>query len=42
VIGVFKVKLRGLAKGAYTATVTAQNANGTSRAIRLKFTVTHA
>jgi hypothetical protein len=37
----FRLKLPGLAKGAYTATITAQNANGKSRAIKLKFTVTH-
>jgi len=38
----FKLKLQGLARGDYTATVTAQNANGKSRAITLKFAITHA
>jgi hypothetical protein len=38
---VFKLKLPGLAKGAYTATITAQNANGTSQAIKLTITITH-
>ena len=38
----FKLKLRGLAKGAYTATISAQNANGKSRAITLEFTITHS
>jgi hypothetical protein len=37
----FKLKLPGLAKGAYTATITAQNANGKSRPIKLRFTITH-
>jgi hypothetical protein len=37
----FKLKLPGLANGAYTATITAQNANGKSPAIKLKFTITH-
>src|SRR5262249_50790292 len=37
----FKLKLRGLANGAYTARITAQNANGKSRAIKRKFTITH-
>jgi hypothetical protein len=37
----FKLKLRGLAKGAYTATITAENANGESRAIARKFAITH-
>jgi hypothetical protein len=37
----FKLKLRGLAKGSYTAAVTAQNANGKSDAVKLKFRVTH-
>jgi hypothetical protein len=36
----FKLKLRGLAKGAYTATITANNANGKSRTIKLTFTIT--
>ena len=37
----FKLKLRGLAKGKYTAAVTAQNANGKSGTVKLKFRVTH-
>jgi hypothetical protein len=37
----FKLKLPGLARGTYTATITAQNANGKSRAVRLTFTITH-
>jgi hypothetical protein len=37
----FKLKLRGLANAAYTATVTAENADGKSRAIKLRFTITH-
>ena len=37
----FKLKLRGLVKGRYTATVTAQNANGESGQAKLKFTITH-
>ena len=37
----FKLKLRRLAKGRYTAAVTAQNANGKSGTVRLKFKVTH-
>jgi hypothetical protein len=37
----FKLKLRGLAKGAYTATITAQDASGKSRTIKLRFTITH-
>jgi hypothetical protein len=38
----FKLKLGGLAAGAYTATITAQYADGTSRAITLKFTIMHS
>jgi hypothetical protein len=38
---VFNLKLRGLAKGAYTAAVTAKNANGTSETVKLKFTIKH-
>ncbi len=37
----FKPKLKGLAKGNYTATITAQNPNGKSRTVKLKFTITH-
>jgi hypothetical protein len=37
----FKLKLRGLAKGRYTAAITAQNANGKSRTVKRKFTITH-
>ena len=37
----FKLKLRGLARGKYTAAVTARNANGKSGTVRVKFTVTH-
>ena len=36
----FKLRLRGTRAGSYTATVTAQNANGKSRAVDLKFTIT--
>jgi hypothetical protein len=36
----FKLKLPRLAKGAYAATITAQNANGKSRAVKLRFTIT--
>jgi hypothetical protein len=36
----FKLRLSRLAKGAYAATITAQNANGKSRAIKLRFTIT--
>jgi hypothetical protein len=35
----FKLKLRGLAKGRYTAAVTAHNANGKSAAVKRKFTI---
>jgi hypothetical protein len=38
---IFSLKLRGMAKGSYTATITAQNANGTSGAVKLAFTITH-
>ena len=38
---VFKLKLRGLAKGSYTAAVTAKSANGTSKTVKLKFTIKH-
>ncbi len=34
----FKLRLRGLAKGKYTAAVTAQNANGKSGTVKRKFT----
>jgi hypothetical protein len=37
----FKLRLPGLANGAYSATIIAQNANGKSPAIKLKFTITH-
>jgi hypothetical protein len=37
----FKLKLQGLAKGAYTAAITAQDASGKSRTIKLTFTITH-
>jgi hypothetical protein len=36
-----ELKLAGLAKGSYTATITAENANGTSSPVRLAFTITH-
>jgi len=35
----FKFKLPGLAAGAYTATISAQNASGKSQAITIKFTI---
>jgi hypothetical protein len=35
----FKLQLKGLVKGSYTATITAENANGKSRTIKLKFTI---
>jgi hypothetical protein len=35
----FKLKLRGLAKGRYTAAVTAHNANGKSATVKRKFTI---
>ena len=35
----FKFKLKGLAAGAYTATISAQNASGKSQAITIKFTI---
>jgi hypothetical protein len=37
----FRLRLPGLANGAYTATITAQNANGHSPTIKLGFTITH-
>jgi hypothetical protein len=37
----FTLKLRGLAKGHYTAAVTAQNANGKSGTVKRKFTIAH-
>jgi hypothetical protein len=37
----FKLKLPGLAEGAYTAAVTAQTVNGGSRTVKLSFTITH-
>jgi hypothetical protein len=37
----FKLRLPGLANGAYTATITAQNTNNKSPAIKLSFTITH-
>jgi hypothetical protein len=36
-----KLRLAGLGEGSYTATITAQNANGTSSPVRLAFTITH-
>jgi alpha-tubulin suppressor-like RCC1 family protein len=36
-----KLKLARLAKGTYTATISAQNGNGNSNAARLIFTITH-
>ena len=36
-----KLKLAGLGKGSYTATITAQNTSGQSNATRLTFTITH-
>jgi len=35
----FKLKLAGLGEGSYIATITAENANGTSSAVRLAFTI---
>jgi hypothetical protein len=35
----FKLKLAGLGKGSYTATITAKNANGKSSPVRLAFTI---
>jgi hypothetical protein len=35
----FKIKLAGLGKGRYTATITAENANGESTPIKLTFTI---
>ena len=35
-----KLKLKGLVKGSYTATITAENPNGKSRTVKLKFTIT--
>jgi hypothetical protein len=37
----FKIKLGGLAKGSYTATILAENANGKSTPIKLTFTIAH-
>ncbi|MGN6168212.1 MAG: hypothetical protein ACTHQQ_08580, partial [Solirubrobacteraceae bacterium] len=37
----FKLKLRHLAKGRYRAAVTAHNANGKSRTVKRRFTITH-
>lgn len=36
----FKLKLRGLARGGYTAAIFAKNVHGKSRTVRLKFTIT--
>jgi len=36
-----ELKLAGLGKGSYTATITAENATGTSNPVRLAFTITH-
>jgi hypothetical protein len=36
-----ELKLAGLGKGSYTATITAENANGRSSTVELAFTVTH-
>ena len=36
-----ELNLAGLAKGSYTATITAENANGQSSTVELAFTVTH-
>jgi hypothetical protein len=35
----FKLRLAGLGKGSYTATITAENANGKSSSVRLAFTL---
>jgi len=35
----FKLRLAGLGKGSYTATITAENANGKSSPIKLTFTI---
>ena len=35
------LKLKGLVKGSYTAAITAENPNGKSRTVKLKFTITH-
>jgi hypothetical protein len=37
----FKLTLRGLAKGSYTAAVSAHNANGSSPTAKLEFRITH-
>jgi len=37
----FKLKLAGLGVGSYTATIIAENANGTSGPVRLTFAITH-
>ncbi len=37
----FKLKLAGLGKGSYTATIIVQNANGRSTPIKLTFTIAH-
>jgi len=36
-----ELELAGLGKGSYTATITAENANGTSTPIKLTFTIAH-
>jgi hypothetical protein len=36
-----ELKLAGLGEGSYTATITAENANGKSTPIKLAFTITH-
>ncbi len=36
----FKLRLAGLRKGSYTATIIAENANGTSKSVSLSFTIT--
>jgi hypothetical protein len=36
-----KLKLAGLGKGSYTATIIAENANGTSNIVTLTFAITH-
>jgi hypothetical protein len=38
-LNTFKLKLAGLGKGSYTATITAENANGKSSPVRLDFTI---
>jgi hypothetical protein len=40
-VSAFNLKLKGLAKGRYTAAITAENTAGKSRTVKLKFSITH-